>query len=42
MHTMADEVRIGLSELLRNAQVEHDTDFLREGVRALSQVLLEV
>lgn len=39
---MADELRIGLSELLRKAQVEHDTDFLKEGVRALSQALMEM
>ncbi len=39
---MADELRIGLSELLRKAQVEHDTDFLKEGVRALSQALMEI
>ncbi len=39
---MADELRIGLSELLRKAQVEHDTNFLKEGVRALSQALMEM
>ena len=34
---MADELRIGLAQLLRKAQMEHDTDFLKEGVRALSR-----
>lgn len=33
---MADELRIGPTELLRKAQVEGDADFLKEGVRALS------
>ena len=33
---MADELRIGLSELLRKEQVEHDVDFLKEGLRVLS------
>src|SRR3712207_940108 len=39
---MADEMRIGLAQLLRKAQMEHDTDFLKEGVRALSQALMEM
>lgn len=39
---MADELRIGLAELLRKAQMEHDADFLKEGVRALSQALMEM
>ncbi len=39
---MADELRIGLAELLRKAQMELDTDFLKEGVRALSQALMEM
>jgi hypothetical protein len=30
---MADELRIGLSELLRKALIDQDTDFLKEGVR---------
>ena len=34
---MADELRIGLQELLRKARVEHDADLLKEGVRVLSQ-----
>ena len=32
-NTMADELRIGLKELLRKAQMEHDADFLKEGLR---------
>ena len=40
--TMADELRIGLKELLRKAHMEHDADFLKEGVRALSQALMEM
>ncbi|MDP9439225.1 MAG: IS256 family transposase [Actinomycetota bacterium] len=39
---MADELRIGLAQLLRKAQMEHDADFLKEGVRALSQMLMEM
>jgi putative transposase len=39
---MADELRIGLAELLRKAQMEHDADFLKEGVRALSQATKEM
>ncbi len=39
---MADGLRIGLEELLRKAQMEQDTDFLREGVRVLSQALMEI
>ena len=39
---MADELRVGLSELLRKAQLEDDADFLREGVRLLSQALMEM
>jgi hypothetical protein len=40
--TMADELRIGLAELLCKARIEHDADFLMEGVRVLSQRLMEV
>jgi putative transposase len=40
--TMADELRIGLAGLLRKAQMEHDADFLKEGVRVLSQALMEM
>ena len=39
---MADEVRIGLQELLRKARMEHDADLLKEGVRVLSQALMEM
>jgi transposase-like protein len=39
---MADELRIGLAELLCKAQMDHDADFLREGVRILSQALMEM
>jgi putative transposase len=39
---MADELRIGLAQLLRKAQMEHDADFLKEGVRALSQASMEM
>ncbi len=38
---MADEMRVGLLELLRRAQIEGDRGFLREGVRVLSQALME-
>jgi putative transposase len=41
-NTMADELRIGLSELLRKAMIEQDTGFLKEGVRVLSQALMEL
>ena len=39
---MADELRIGLTELLCKARMENDADFLREGVRLLSQALMEI
>ncbi len=39
---MADQVKIGLSELLRKAQLEGDAEFLREGVRVLSQAPMEM
>jgi transposase-like protein len=39
---MADELRIGLQELLRKAELEYNTDFLRESVRAMSQALMEI
>ena len=39
---MADELRIGLSELLRKATIDQDADFLKEGVRVLSQALMEM
>lgn len=39
---MADELRVGLEELLRKAQMEEDADFVRDGVRVLSQALMEL
>ena len=42
LNTMADELRIGLAELLRKARMEHDAGFLKEGVRVLSQALMEM
>src|ERR687884_214603 len=39
---MADELRMALLELLCKAELEQDADFLREGVRALSEALLEL
>ncbi len=39
---MADELRIGLLELLRKAEMDRDADFLKEGVRVLSQALMEL
>ena len=30
---MADELRIGLSELLRKAMIDRDAEFLKEGVK---------
>lgn len=38
---MADETSMALDELLRKAQLSDDVDFLREGVRALAQALME-
>jgi putative transposase len=39
---VADELRIGLSELLRKAMIDRDTEFLKEGVRVLSEALMEM
>jgi putative transposase len=39
---VADELRIGLQKLLRKAMIDEDADFLKEGVRALSQALMEL
>ncbi len=36
---MADELRIGLAELLRKAQMEYDADFLKEGVGQVRKFL---
>jgi transposase-like protein len=40
--TMADDFRMALTELLRKAEMETDTDFLRDGVRMLAQELMEL
>lgn len=42
LNGMADEYRMALTDLLRKAQMEGDTDFLREGVRVLSQAVMEL
>jgi putative transposase len=39
---MAVELRMALLDLLRKAEMDHDADFLREGVRLLAQALLEL
>src|SRR5918912_803835 len=39
---LADELRMALAELLRKAELDGDTDFLREGVRLLAQQLMEL
>jgi transposase-like protein len=39
---MADTVRMALSELLRKAKAERDTDFLREGMKVLGEALMEI
>lgn len=39
---MAGDVRMALEELLRKVQGEGDVDVLREGVRVLSQALMEL
>src|ERR671921_741572 len=39
---MADTVSMALAELVRKAEQAGDVDFLREGVRVLSQALMEV
>ena len=39
---MADETSMALDELVRKAQLSDDVDFLRDGVRALAQALMEV
>src|SRR5205823_5973579 len=40
--TMADKVSMALAELVRKAEADGDVDFLKEGVRVLSQALMEV
>ena len=39
---MAESVSMALMELVRKAELDGDADFLREGVRVLSQALMEV
>src|SRR5258708_29289669 len=39
---MAVDMRMALAELLRKAEMDQDVDFLREGVRALSQAVMEM
>ena len=39
---MADELRMALVELLGKAGVEREVDFLRDGVRALAQAVMEL
>ena len=39
---MADDLRMALEDLLRKAELDGDADFLREGVRVLSQALMEL
>ena len=38
---MADDLRMALRALLRKAELEHDTDFLRDGMQVLAQALME-
>jgi transposase-like protein len=40
--TMADTLSMALAELVRKAEVEPDVDVLREGVRVLSQAMMEL
>ncbi len=39
---MADEMSMALHEMLRKAQMEGDVDFLRAGVQALSQAVMDL
>ncbi len=39
---MADDLSIAFQDIVRKAQLEQDCDFLREGVRILSQALMEL
>jgi hypothetical protein len=39
---MTDALSIGLTKLLRKAELEGDVDFLREGVRVFSRALMEL
>ena len=38
---MAVDMRTAVAELLRKPEMDQDVDFLREGVRALSQAVME-
>src|SRR3954464_12658985 len=40
--TMADNLSMALAELLRKAEAEPDVDTLREGVRVMTQALMEL
>ena len=39
---MADDLRMALEELVSKAQLNQDEDILRDGVRVLSQALMEL
>jgi putative transposase len=39
---VAEDLSMALAELLRKAELERDADFLRDGVRALTQALMEL
>ena len=39
---MADTVSMALAELVRKAEQNGDVDFLRDGVRVLTQALMEI
>ena len=39
---MTDQLSIGLTNLLRKAELDGDVDFLREGVRVFSEALMEL
>ena len=39
---MADTVRMALTALLRKAQLDKDTDVLREGMKVLGEALMEL
>jgi len=39
---ITDELRMALMELTRKTEVDNDADFLRDGVRVLSQALMEL
>lgn len=41
-HEMADALRMALEDLVRKADQGQDVDFLKEGVRVLTQALMEL